>query len=355
MRTVRIAVVGVGNLGRRFLRLLVDKEETLAAKHGLSVRVVGLADSGGTATAPSGGEFDLDHVVRWKEAGRSVSGLPGGTEAGSSMALVRDADLDVLCEASPVCVEKGGEPAVSLIREALTRGIHVITPNKGPIVLAGAELGELARAHGAELRFDGTVAGGLPALYVGTRDLRGAAVRRILAVPNLATGYVLDLLAVGTSWEDACRDATEHGILEGDGAWDLDGWDTAAKLVILARAVMDCAGSAGLDDVERTGIRGVQTEQVRRAEAAGGVLRLLATAEAGPDPDPDCPDRLTKLNVEPVVLGPEHPLAGLGHTEMGVVFETDIYGTITLKIDEPTPLPSAATMLRDLLDIYATV
>ncbi len=349
MKTVRIVVVGVGNLGRRFLGLIAAKESLLASRYGLTVRVVGVADSTGTAIAPTDDGFDLDVIVRLKEEGGAVCELSGGIPGGDAATLVATGRFDVLCEASPVRLDQRGEPALSLIREALTRGIHVITPNKGPIVLAGDELRGLAEAHGAELRFDGTVAGGLPALYVGTRDLRGAVVQRILAVPNLATGYVLDFLGNGVRWEEACRDATNQGVLEGDGAWDLDGWDAAAKLVILTRATMGSGSDVALENVQRTGIREIDGEQVRRARRSGGVLRLLATAEAASGGSISA----ARLTVIPTVLGPEHPLSGLGQTEMGVVFETDIYGTITLKIDETTPLPSAATMLRDLLDIYS--
>ena len=349
MRTVRIVVAGVGNLGRRFLGLIAAKESLLASRYNLAIRVVGVADSTGIAIASSGDGFDLDAIVRLKEKRGAVSELPGGIPGGVAATLVASGNVDVLCEASPVRLDQGAEPALSLIRDALMRGIHVITPNKGPIVLAGDELRGLADAHGAKLRFDGTVAGGLPALYVGTRDLRGASVQRISAVPNLATGYVLDLLGAGVSWEEACREAREQGVLEGDGAWDLDGWDAAAKLVILARETMSHGADVALETVERTGIREIDGERVRRAERSGGVLRLLATAEAARNGS----GHAIQLAVTPTVLGPEHPLSGLGQTEMGVVFETDIYGTITLKIDEPTPLPSAATMLRDLLDIYS--
>ena len=350
MRTVRVAVIGVGNLGRRFLGLLGDKKALLSSNFGLIIRVVGLADSGGIAIAPFDEGFEVDRVVRLKKKGRSVAELPGGIEGGSAAQLVRNGAFDVLCEASPVRLDQAAEPAVSTIRAALTRGIHVVTPNKGPIVVAGTELAALARSHGAELRFDGTVAGGLPALYVATRDLRGAVVRRLLAVPNLATGYVLDLLAAGVPWDEACRDAGSRGVLEGDGSWDLDGWDAAAKLVILVRAVLGAGADVMLADVRRTGIREIAAAQVRAAQDRGGVLRLLCTAEI----DGRAPNRTSRLTVEPTVLERAHPLAGLGRTEMGVVFETDIYGTITLKIDEPTPLPSAATMLRDILDIYGS-
>jgi len=180
----------------------------------------------------------------------------------------------------------------------------------------------LAEERGSQLRFDWTVAGGLPALYMGTRDLRGATIARIDAVPNLTTGLVLDCLADGATWDDAIAEARAEGALEGDGAWDVDGWDAAAKLMILAQAVLDI--DVSIEAIPRTGIRELDPKWLLAECQAGHLVRLEA----------------------------DHPLARLGSKSMGIVFETDIYGTITSIIDEPTPLPSAATMLRDVLDIY---
>jgi homoserine dehydrogenase len=223
--------------------------------------------------------------------------------------------------------------------------MHVVTPNKGPIVLAFRELHDLAAAQGVELRFDGTVAGGLPALYLGRRDLRGALVHRIEAVPNLVTGYVMDMLAEGIPWDEALACARQEGVLEADPLWDLDGWDAAAKLVILANVVLDVRKPARLEDVTRTGITGLDPNMLQSARERGERYRLLARAERRPDGD-------YALSVAPSPLPPEHPLGRLGRKQMGVVFSTDIYGTITAAIDEPDPIPSAATMLRDVLDIY---
>ncbi len=343
MEEVRIVLVGLGNLGRRFCHILHDKQEHLAQRFGLRLTLVGAADSRGAAYDPVRG-LDPERIVELKSSGASVAEYPDvGREDWLATALVSTAQADVLLEASPVTLEQGAEPALSSIRTALRRGMHVVTPNKGPLVVAYRELNELATAHGVQLRFDGTVAGGLPALYMGQRDLRGAEIRRLQAVPNLCTGYVMDMLADGLTWEEATARAHEEGVLEGDGSWDLEGWDAAAKLVILANAVL--AMSAGIEDVSRTGITDLRAEDLRAAQRRGERFRLLADARRTGDGD-------YELVVGPEPLSAEHPLGRLGRKQMGVVYETDIYGTITAIIDEPSPVPSAATMLRDVLDIY---
>ena len=207
-------------------------------------------------------------------------------------------------------------------------------------MLAYRELRELAEKNEVSLRFDGTVAGGLPALALGMRDLRGATIERIDAVPNLTTGFVLDLLRAGAEWPDAIQQAREAGALEGDGAWDLDGWDAAAKLAILAQAVLDV--EVDLRSIPLEGIRNVDLEALRSSDRP---MRLLATAILQRDGS-------YRLNVAPTELSSNHPLAGLGSKQMGITYQTDLFGTITSIIEEPTPVPSAATMLRDLLDIH---
>ena len=348
MRTIHFILVGLGNLGRRLCEILPAKEPLLAQRYGLSLRLVGAADSRGAAYDPAG--LDLAEVVRLKRAGGSIADYAGvGRPGWPAPALVATAEADLLLEASPVNLKQGAEPGLTCIRTALQRGMHVVTPNKGPLVLAYRELHDLAAAHGVQLRFDGTVAGGLPAIYVGQRDLRGAVVHRLEAVPNLCTGYVMDLLADGVVWEEALSSARREGVLEGDGSWDLEGWDAAAKLVILANSVLEYP--ARLEDVALTGIVGLGADELRSARERGSRYRLLARAERRADETPGVRS-VYDLSVAPVPLPPDHPLGRLGQKQMGVVFSTDIYGTLTAIIDEPDPIPSAATMLRDLLDIY---
>jgi len=341
VRTVRLVLIGTGNLGRRFARLLEEKHEELLRRYRLDVRLVGVADSRGAAIDPKG--LSGSEVFEIKAQGGSVGELPGAGRPGmSGVALIDAVEADVLCEASPVHLQSGAEPGLTHVRHALEKGLHVTTPNKGPIVTSYRMLTALAREHGVALRFDGTVAGGLPALTVGARDLRGAVIHRMEAMPNLTTGFVLDRLAAGETWGEATAAAREAGVLEGDGVWDLDGWDAAAKLVILAQAVLDC--DVTLDDVPREGIREIDRTWLKAVTEEGRSIRLLATAVRQPD-------GTYTLGVAPTAMPAEHPLAGLGSHGMGLMMETDIYGTISTLIHEPTPLPSAATMLRDLLDI----
>jgi homoserine dehydrogenase len=343
MQTVRFLLVGLGNLGRRFCQVLLEKNPLLRRRYGLDLRLVGAADSRGAAYDPLMG-LDLAQVVRLKQAGGTVADYPDvGRPEWPAPALVAIAEADVLLEASPVNLKQGAEPGLSCIRTALRRGMHVVTPNKGPLVVAYRELHDLAAAQGVQLRFDGTVAGGLPALYLGQRDMRGAVIHWLEAVPNLVTGYIMDLLADGLPWEDTLDRARQTGALEGDGSWDLEGWDAAAKLVILANAVLEYP--ARMEDIALTGITTLSADALRSARERGERYRLLARAErdsAG----------AYHLSVAPVPLSPDHPLGHLGRKQMGVVFSTDIYGTIIAIIDEPDPIPSAATMLRDVLDIY---
>jgi homoserine dehydrogenase len=340
---VRILLVGLGNLGRRFCDILVEKGPQVEADFGLRLVLVGVADSQGSAYDAGG--LDPAQISQIKQAGGTVADYPGvGSTRESGADLVARRDADVLCEASLVNLDQGAEPGLTHIRTALRRGMHVATPNKGPLVVAYGELHELAAESGAQLRFDGTVAGGLPALYLGQRDLRGATVHRIEAVPNLVTGYILELLGDGLSWEKAIERAREEGALEADPSFDLEGWDAAAKLVILVNAVMGFP--AKIEDVDRTGITGVGMGDIREARGAGRVYKLLATAERKSR-------NRVEMQVTPTLMPTRHFLSGLGRKQMGVVYYTDIYGTISAVIDEPTPVPSAATMLRDILDIYA--
>ena len=344
MKRVRTVLVGLGNLGRRFCDILVEKDRLLRERYGLGIVLVGAADSRGAAYSPDG--LDPALVSAIKLQGKSVAEYPGlGVARWGAEEMLASVQADLLLEATPVNIHNGAKPAIDCIRLALSKEMHVVTPNKGPIVLAYRELVSLARRKGVELRFDGTVAGGLPAINLGRRDLRGATVRRLEAVPNLVTGFILDEIAAGKDWVSALEDARAGGDLEADPSWDVQGWDAAAKLVILANSVLGYP--ATLDDVSVVGIEGLASspERIRDAARRGFKYRLLARAIL------ESSGTYT-LSVEPERLPPEHPFGRLGPKQMGVLYETDIYGTITAIIDEPTPTPSAASMLRDILDIY---
>jgi len=343
---IRIVVIGLGNIGRRFLSVVESKKEELQARYGMRLRLVGAADSRGAALDADG--LDIPTVVSLKENKQSAADYVD--EAGrrghagmSPLEVVQQIEADVLCEATPVNT-KTGEPGLGCMRAALNKGMHVVTANKGPLVLAYAELTHLAREKGAGFRFCGTVCGGLPAINLGQRDLAGATITRLEALPNLTTSFILDKMAQGQSYARALTAAQAQGCAEADPSLDVEGWDAANKLVILANSVLGVP--ATLSEVAVQGIVDVTQDDLKRAKAAGKVIKLVASAIRQLD-------GTYALSVAPTPLPAEHPLARLSGQQMGIVYYTDIYGTISAAIVEEEPIPSAAAMLRDLIGIYA--
>jgi homoserine dehydrogenase len=338
---VRLILVGVGNVGGRLLELLDRKQGTLCEDLGLDVRVTGVSDRSGLAICSSG--LDVQEILRLKREGQGVAaygewGQPGRT----ALDLVRTADADLLVEASPANMVDG-QPGLGCIETALVRGMHVVTANKAPLVLAYDRLLDLARRHKVQLRFDATVAGGLPAINLGQRDLAAAHIHRLEGVVNLTTNYILTRMAEdGLSYEEALGDAQRAGHAETDPTLDVEGWDAANKLVILARSVLGVP--ATLDDIAVQGITGIGTDLLSQAMAAGKRVKLVAVAVLE--------DGGYRFEVKPTWLDANHPLAQLGAKQMGIVFHTDISGSISAAIVEETPLPTASAVLRDLVQIY---
>lgn len=341
MNTVRFLLVGAGNVGRRFLELIALKADQLRDSLGLALVPVGVADRTGAAVCQAG--LDAGQLAALKLEGKGLAHLTDWGRPGLRAVSLLDAvQADLLLDASPANLQDG-QPGLGCIEAALERGLHVVTANKAPLVLAFPRLAALARQHGVQLCHDATVCGGLPAINLGQRDLPFAYIQRLEGILNLTTNYILTSMArQGLSYTEALAHAQAAGHAEADPALDVDGWDAAGKLVILAHSVLGCPAS--LADVAVEGIRGVTAADLRQAAAENKHVKLLATAErqgAG-----------YRLAVQPTWLAAGHPLAQLSGEQMGIVYHTDVCGVISAAIVEETPLPTAAAMLRDIVAIY---
>jgi homoserine dehydrogenase len=342
VRKVRLLLIGAGNVGRRFLDLLVRKDGTLRDRLGLELIVVGVADRSGAATSAEG--LVPEQIMALKRAGQGVAGYPTWGRPGLlALEMVRSTDADLLLEASPANM-KDGQPGLACIETALAKGMNVVTANKAPLVIAFPRLLALAEKHEVSLRFDATVAGGLPAVNLGQRDLAAADILRLEGVLNLTSNYILTRMAGDNlSYEQALHEAQAAGHAETDPTLDVDGWDAANKLVILAHSVLRYP--ATLQDVSVEGIRGVTSEMLAKAVAESKRIKLVATAEKGTDG--------YRLTVRPTRLDDSYLLAQLGPKQMGIVYYTDISGVISAAIVEETPMPTASAMLRDVVELYS--
>ncbi len=343
--TLRYILTGLGNIGRTFLEVIEARRDWLRERYGLTLIPVGLADASGAAADPAG--LDVGAVVALKRQGRSVGELPGvGRRGRSAQELLDGTEADLLLEATPTD-RFNGEPGLGLVRAALRRGMHAVLASKGSLVVAFAELAalsDLAEGTGPRrpcLRFSGAVGGALPSVNVGWRDLAGATITRVEAVLNGTTQMILGLRTGGMSAAAALAEAQRIGIAEPDASLDVDGWDAACKLVILANAVL--RRSATLASVQVEGIGAVTDEALRAAQAGGGRMSLLAVAVREGD--------AYALSVAPTALAADHPLARLSGDEMGIVYDSDIAGRMTATIREDGPVGTVAAMLRDVIEV----
>jgi len=342
MKTSRFVLVGVGNIGQRFLHILTDKQQTLRTRYGLQLVPVAAVDSAGAALGDSG--LDISRILELKRLGDSVADYPvHGERSQTALDALELAHADLLIELSPTNL-KHGEPGLSAMTWALEHDMDVVTANKGPLVLAYQRLAALATAKGKSLLFSGAVAGGLPTVNIGRRDLAGARVLRVEGIFNTTTNYILQRMAEnGLSFEGALAEAQQAGVAEADPSLDIDGWDAANKLIIVANSVLGMPAS--LDDVSVEGIRRIRRDDLIRAKESDRALKLLATAEP-------LADRYI-LAVRPTELPMEHPLARLSKWQMGVVYTTDIMGVITAIIEDEGTTATAGAVLRDVVNTVA--
>ncbi len=324
-RHFRLGFAGFGNVGRALARLLIARRDELARRYGLSFEVTLLASARrGAWVEPRG--VDLEGALRsgWSSASRLAEVLGA-------------APIDLLFEATPL-EPRTGEPALSHVRAALARGVSVVSANKGPIALAARELFGIARKAGAGFRFESAVADCLPVFNLAEAALPVGRLLRFRGVLNSTSNHVLQAIARGRSGEEAIGEMQRLGIAEADPSHDLDGWDQAVKVVILANVLM------GRDltpaDVERTPVAAVDPGWLRAEEVAGRAVYLVA--EVGPD---------GPARVHPVALPPGDFLASLRGFSLGLTIETELAATINVSIVEPHVEQTAYGMLADLVAI----
>ena len=350
----RIALAGLGNVGSALLTILQRESINLRKRYGVEFLVTGVAELGGGAVDLAG--LDLGLLLETLQAKCSVAGLPGiGRPGLTGLDLIEQARPQILLEATPVNLQDG-QPGLGIVKSALQHHVHVVLANKGPLALAFAELAALSdlelgwgdayhansqSLNRPKLRFSATVAGALPTINLGWRDLAGGDILKLEAVFNGTTQYILRAMEAGQSYAEALEDAQRRGIAETDPALDVDGWDAAAKLVIAANAVLGQA--TRLADVEVTGIRGLSSDSLRQAALNNQRIVLVCLAEL-------LGERY-RLSVQPTPLPLDHPLARLTPDEMGVVYYTRDVERLSAASSEPSATPAAAAMLRDMLEI----
>ena len=317
-KVVRIGVLGCGNVGAAFVRLVEQQGATIQLRTGIRLEVVSVA-------------------VRNMSRDRDVQ-LPEGLLTRDAHAVVADPSIDLIVE-----VIGGIEPARELIAAALAAGKPVVTANKELLANVGGELYAAADAAGVDLLFEAAVAGGIPVIRALRESLRGEPVSRVMGIINGTTNFILTKMSEeGADYSAALSEAQRLGFAERDPTADVEGFDAGAKAAILASIAFGAKVVAG--DVYHEGISRVTAADIAVAKRLGYVIKLLGIAER---------DRETgeiAVRVHPAMVPNTHPLASVRESYNAVFIEGDAVGSLMFYGRGAGGNPTASAVLGDVID-----
>lgn len=316
-----LVFIGYGNVAKRFVDLLAERERQLAADHDLTCRIAG------HATRTYGAYYDgercadpFDVIRRLRES---------------------RADLRVLVETTTLDI-RSGEPAISYVRAAIEAGCHVVTANKGPVAFAYEQLRAEATQAGVSFLFEGAVMDGIPIFNLVRETMPLVSVTGFEGVVNTTTNHIITALERGETFDEALKRMQDEGIAEADPSLDVDGWDAAAKTAALANVLMHARITP--HDVRRRGIGEETAAAARAALARGRRLKLVVSAQRAAD-------GTMTYAVEPRELPSDHLLAGLDGSANALILETDLLDRIAICQMAGTLTQTAYGLLADVVTI----
>ncbi len=330
---MRVQLIGFGNIGQGFVKVLLKKRKGLKQRHGLDIKVVSISDITGTVVDEKGVDLKKALGVMYKSG--TLIDHPGARKI-SGLEAIEKIDADVVVEAT-VSNVKTGEPGLSHMLHAMKRKKHVVTSNKGPLALKFRKLQKTAEKNDVQFRFEGSVGGAMPILNLAKQCLSADEILTIRGILNGTTNYILTrMLKEESSFDIVLREAQELGIAEADPSYDIDGIDTASKLVILANAIIGT--DATYKDVKVQGIRNVTPEAVKLAKDGGYAIKLIGEVSG------------SHLEVSPRLVPLNHPLNIEGALNVAT-FNTDVAGEITIVGKGAGAIETNSAILSDLISV----
>ena len=334
----RIVLLGFGNVGREFARLLTEHRNDLSRRFAIVAPVVGIVTAHHGSVENARG-IDLMKAVRAVEAGGSLEGC-GRSIRESSVEYLRRARADIAVEITPLRIASR-QIALDHILVAFASGKHVITANKGPVVYHYHRLKGIARKARLGFRYEGTVMDGAPIFNLFQETLRGARIQSFEGILNSTSNLILSELEAGRTYESAVESARAIGFLETDPSMDLDGWDATAKACLLTNVLMD--GHLRPERIPRQGISSLGSTAMTRAHANGGRLKQIARGWRE--------DRRAKASVSIEMIGPEHPLFSVDGTSSSLIVHTDMLKGLQVIERDPGIRQTSYALYSDLLAI----
>jgi homoserine dehydrogenase len=315
---LKIGIAGLGTVGASLVRILQERHEALATTCGRAIEITAV-------TARD----------RNRDRGIDISAIEWHSDA---LSLAGTADIDVFVE----LMGGAGEPALSAVKAALSRGVHVITANKALLAAHGIALAGLAEEHGALLNYEAAVAGGIPVIKALRESLTGNTISRVYGIMNGTCNYILTKMEKeGLSFEACLKEAQRLGYAEADPAFDIEGNDTAHKLSILTSLAFGTKIAA--DDIYMEGISNISQADIRAAGELGYRIKLLGVAQRT--------DSGIEQRVHPTMVPLDSVIAQVDGVTNAVAIESDILGELLMVGPGAGGNATASAVLGDIADL----
>ncbi|WP_293878798.1 homoserine dehydrogenase [uncultured Brevibacterium sp.] len=314
--TLKVALLGAGTVGVEVARRILERPDELRDRIGDDLELTGV-------------------VVRDKSKERP--GIPADLITTNANDAIQGADIVVE-------LMGGIDPAHELILNALNSGASVVTANKALLAKHFAELFEAADRAQVRLEHEAAVAGAIPIIRPVGDSLAGDRITRVMGIMNGTTNYILDKMETeGWSFEEALKTAQELGYAEADPTADVEGFDAAAKVAILASLAFHTPVT--IDDVYVEGITSVTAEMVETARSQGFTIKLLGICEKLDDVGK------VSARVYPALLPNSHPLASVGGAFNAVFVEAEAAGELMFYGQGAGGAPTASAVLGDIVSV----
>jgi homoserine dehydrogenase len=321
----KIGLLGLGTVGTGTAQILLDPSGRNPLVEELVISRVG---------------------VRNLDKPRTVQ-LPEGLLTTDLEAIATDPEIDIVVE-----VLGGLEPARSLILKAIAHGKHVVTANKAVIARYSDEIFDAANDAGVYVMLEAAVGGGIPVIQPLKQALGVNRIHSVTGIVNGTTNYILTRMQTEKAdFGAVLADAQRLGYAEADPTADVDGFDAADKIAILASLAF--GGRIKLEDVYREGIAQVSAADIAYADKLGFVIKLLAIANREMLAD-DPTDRL-RVRVHPTLVPQSHPLASISGVYNAILVEGDPIGQVMFFGPGAGEGPTASAVVSDILNIAAVL
>lgn len=340
MKKYKLAVIGFGNVGQGLTQVINEKHKLLAEQFDIELSIVAVCDSfKGSVADPEG--LDPKRLLSDIKAFGHLKNTAAPIKGWNALETINNSGADILIELAFTDLNTA-EPALTHIKEALMKGMHVSMTNKGPVTLHLPELQKLAMSNNVQLGIEGTVMSGTPALHLGKNMLVAAGITKIQGILNGTTNYMLEEMASGADYESALQRAQQKGYAEAEPSGDVDGHDAAAKVVILGNYLMGL--DMTLNDVERIGITKITENDISYASKIDKQWKLIASVEKT--------DTGFLASVKPQLLSNEHPLAAIKGATNAITYATELLGDVTLIGPGAGIVETGYAVIEDILSIH---